>query len=57
VRVHQRQAVEHPHHAVEQRRQVRHRGVLLHRLLLPDAVEGRPASMAAGGRASVSWRA
>ena len=43
VRVHRREAVEHPHHAVEERGQVRHRRVLLHRLLLPDAVERRPA--------------
>lgn len=43
VRVHRGEAVQHPHHAVEQRRHVRHRRVLLHRPLLPDPYERRPA--------------
>ena len=42
VGVDQRQAVQHPNHAVEERRHVRHRRVLLHRPLLPDADECRP---------------
>ena len=42
VGVHQRQPVQHPHHAVEESRHVRHRRVLLHRPVLPDADERRP---------------
>jgi hypothetical protein len=42
VRVHRRQPVQHPHHAVQQRRHVRDRRVLLHRPFLPDADERRP---------------
>jgi hypothetical protein len=45
VRGDEREAVHHPHQAVEQRRDVRDRGVLLHRTLLPDLNERRPACL------------
>ena len=43
VRLHGGDAVQHPQHAVEQRGVVRRRRVLLHRPILPDAVERGPA--------------
>jgi hypothetical protein len=42
VRMHQRQAVQHPHHAVEERGHVWDRRVLLHRPFLPYADERWP---------------
>jgi hypothetical protein len=44
VWVHQWQAVQHPHHAVQEGRHVRDRRVLLHCTLLPDADESWPVN-------------
>jgi methyl coenzyme M reductase subunit D len=43
VRLHGGEAIQHPQHAVEQRGVVWRRRVLLHRPIIPDAVERGPA--------------